>query len=135
MALQYEINKVLFLDGILFTIPGLSMFISPSVSRHLKDKVDSKNAAPALRDLKRSAGAANLSMGLFVLIIAFVVKDKNSLNNIAIFRAFSLIFVFAASVLKVLSKRWKKDTVKAMYIFLYGMLILTYLYFGFVEPL
>jgi predicted acyltransferase len=134
MAFSSEINKVLLVDGLSFIIPGISMFFAPSTHKQLKQNVESKIAAPALRDLSRGMGAAYITMGIFVIMVGYSVKSISELNNIAIFRAISLVFIVFANLLQWISKRWKLSGTQNMYTILYCLLILAYIYLGLIDP-
>jgi hypothetical protein len=135
MNFPHEINKIMLVDGILFILPGIGMLFKPSTHRILKEKVDNKIAAPALRDVRRLLGAAYLSMGVFMAAAGGTVSNGSELNRIAQLRAVSLIFIVFAGLLQIMGKRWKIQNFQVMYTFLYAVLVLAYLYLGLVEPL
>jgi hypothetical protein len=135
MSFTYEMNKIMLIDGILFTLPGLSMLLLPSPQTRLKEKVDSKVALPPFKDVRRILGAAYTSMGFMVIMLAGFMTEKGELNNFAKFRSISLVIIFYALVAQMLGKKWKWNGYAVMYLIMYGLLILVYAFFGFIDPM
>jgi hypothetical protein len=134
MNFAHETNKVLLIDGMLFMLLGSTMIFSPNSQNKLKEKVDSKLSAPALRDLRRGIGAAYLAMGLFVAALGGIITKESDLNSVAQIRGISLVIIVIAGLMQISSKRWKIGGYQIMYTFLYGVLILAYIYLGVIEP-
>ena len=135
MTFTYEMNKLLLVDGLLFALPGLSMLVRTNPQRLLKEKIDSKNAIPAIKDVRRSLGAAWVSMGSIMIAIAGTIHEKAELNDIARFRCISLIFIVYAGAFQLIRKKWKFNGSSIMFLVLYGLLILAYAFLGYIDPM
>jgi len=135
MSFTYEVNKVMLIDGILFIIPGINLILFPNPKRSLKTKLDSKTVLPPFKDIRILLGAAYASIGIIVAVLGGIIDHTDELNAFAIARAISLMFIVYAISMQIVRKKWEWRGMILLYLVFYSILIVIYLFFGFVEPL
>ncbi len=125
----------MLVDGVLFIIPGINALLFPSPQRSLNTKLDTKTALPVFKDIRVALGASYLSTGVTMTSLAAIMNNTVELNNFAVFRCISLVFIVVAMIIQFMRKRWKLRGDFIMYMVFYSILIVLYGYLGFIDPL
>ena len=125
-------RKSLFIfDGFIFFLVGIFVLISPSASG--ASLPSQAGSLPHIEDTRRLFAAMYVSLGLLLLVFAGKTVNPESRNLAAKLRGLSLPLVIGVNILQVNNGNWKPESLY-LYIVLFGLMSLTYLYFGFINP-
>jgi hypothetical protein len=124
-------KSLFFFDGIIFVLVGIAVMIYPSASA--ASLPSQAGSLPHIEDTRRLLAVMYVSLGLLLLLFAGKTVNPESRNLAAKLRGISLPLVTGVNILQVNNGNWKPESLY-LYIVLFGLMSLTYLYFGFINP-
>ncbi len=135
MLYNYDVSKLMLIDGIIFMIQGIGLILFPGPQKRLYFKLDVKSVLPVFKDVRVMLGAGYTSMGLIVAALGGIIHHPDELNSFAIFRCLSMIFIIYAVIMQISGKRWKWRPDVILYLAFYSILFILYAFYGFIFPM